>query len=65
MTVKELKEKIKDMPDNMDVFVSQNDDLTFSVETYHSEYTVSEYSTKIKYVHQLQNLYFALTGEEL
>jgi hypothetical protein len=23
------------------------------------------YGTKIKYVHQLQNLYFALTGEEL
>lgn len=24
-----------------------------------------EYNIEIKYVHQLQNLYFALTGEEL
>ena len=24
-----------------------------------------EYAVKVKYVHQLQNLYFALTGEEL
>jgi hypothetical protein len=26
MTVKELKEKIKDLPDNLDVFISQNND---------------------------------------
>lgn len=28
-------------------------------------YTLSYYGTKIKYIHQLQNLYFALTGAEL
>jgi|ERR1044072_80897 hypothetical protein len=26
---------------------------------------IGEYNTKIQYLHQLQNLYFALTGEEL
>jgi len=29
------------------------------------EYRLREFGTIIKYVHQLQNLYFALTGEEL
>ncbi len=31
----------------------------------HFGYEYYEYITKVKYVHQLQNLYFALTGEEL
>lgn len=29
------------------------------------DFTLVWFGTKIKYVHQLQNLYFALTGEEL
>ena len=33
----------------------------------HSEcdFTEMQYLTEVKFVHQLQNLYFALTGEEL
>lgn len=33
-------------------------------EVYHSQ-NPSYYGTTVNYVHQLQNLYFALTGEEL
>ena len=33
--------------------------------TTRGHYEISEYDTEIKYVHQLQNLYFALTGNEL
>jgi hypothetical protein len=36
---------------------------TFSGGVWHFEF--EGISIKIKYVHQLQNLYFALTGEEL
>jgi hypothetical protein len=32
---------------------------------WHISYTSNVLCTHIKYVHQLQNLYFALTGEEL
>ena len=31
----------------------------------HSDYSTPSYGTEVKYVHQLQNLYYALTGEEL
>jgi hypothetical protein len=31
----------------------------------HSDYASSIYGTEVKYVNQLQNLFFALTGEEL
>lgn len=32
---------------------------------HHDCYMIDGHNAKIKYVHQLQNLYFALTGEEL
>jgi len=35
------------------------------VGTYDSEYKVSEHTTTVKYVHQLQNLFYCLTGKEL
>lgn len=41
-------------------FISYEDD--FFVRLYSS---TSDFSIEIKYVHQLQNLYFALTNEEL
>lgn len=31
----------------------------------HSDYVSVAYGIEVKYVHQLQNLFFALTGEEL
>ena len=39
----------------------------FSIEFYELEcvFHIGNSSTTIKYVHQLQNIYFALTGEEL
>ena len=38
-------------------------DRVFSL--YEYTYKAHEYPTECKHVHQLQNLYFALTGEEL
>lgn len=45
---------------NTVLFVSYNDDEFVHLKSNHLETIAS-----IKYVHQLQNLYFALTGEEL
>jgi hypothetical protein len=42
------------------LFVSYNDD-----EFVHCKNTALDTLVSIKYLHQLQNLYFALTGEEL
>jgi hypothetical protein len=39
--------------------------VSFSLTTDEIHFVVGNYYKKIKYVHQLQNLYFALTGEEL
>jgi len=42
------------------------DDIKYVVDFNPSEYGDYNYTTKtIKYVHQLQNIYFTLTGEEL
>jgi hypothetical protein len=43
--------------DDREVFIVQN--------TVTKRYYLDEYELEIKHVHQLQNLYFALTGEEL
>jgi len=46
-------------------------DCDFAIGNYNDEYWIVDFldqtygSPEIKYVHQLQNLYFALTGEEL
>ena len=55
----------------LDTFMYNKDNITrveFSdkhkVLYWHDNYT-SIYATKIEYVHQLQNLYFAITGWEL
>ena len=45
---------------NLFLLVSYNDDEFVHLKSNHLE-TI----TSVKYVHQLQNLYFALTGEEL
>ena len=37
----------------------------FSIFSGDEFYYINEFDVKISYVHQLQNLYFALTGEEL
>lgn len=37
----------------------------FELGFYDSEYGVGEYSIELKHVHQLQNLFFAITGKEL
>jgi hypothetical protein len=37
----------------------------YELGSYDSEYDIGEHKTEVKYVHQLQNLYFCLTGEEL
>lgn len=39
--------------------------LFFNSETYYENCTMENVSAPLKYVHQLQNLFFALTGEEL
>ena len=39
--------------------------VSFSLTTYEIHFVAGNYYKKIEYVHQLQNLYFALTGEEL
>lgn len=46
--------------DNIDYFIEYNDNI-FDVVAYSFYYIIAQ----IKYVHQLQNLYFALTGKEL
>ena len=41
---------------------------TFGIDKYHEDWFITGYSNThgaIKYVHQLQNLYFALTSQEL
>ena len=43
-------------------FLNNNGLMT---KAFYSDNGLSEYYIRIKYVHQLQNLYFALTGEEL
>jgi hypothetical protein len=42
----------------------RHDNLTGSIDNLTWKYT-HQHGLKLKYVHQLQNLYFALTGEEL
>jgi len=42
-----------------------NEDVEICFETLANYYRLYPRTNKIKYVHQLQNLYFALTGEEL
>lgn len=46
------------------IYISRNG---FTVEYYSDEsiFLILNFEVKVKYVHQLQNLYFALTGEEL
>lgn len=44
-----------------DYFLIDSDDLKISFENAWGE----DRTVKLQYVHQLQNLYFALTGEEL
>jgi len=39
--------------------------VSFSLTTDEIHFVAGNYYKKIEYVHQLQNLYFALTGEEL
>ncbi len=39
--------------------------VAFSLTTDEIHFVAGNYYKKIEYVHQLQNLYFALTGEEL
>jgi len=39
--------------------------VSFSLTTGEIHFVAGNYYKKIEYVHQLQNLYFALTGEEL
>ena len=50
-----------------DFFITSNDltDFTFYVATIDDGMESYQYLNNIIYVHQLQNLYFALTGEEL
>ncbi len=50
-----------------DFFITSNDlkDFTLYVATIDDGMESAEFLNNIKYVHQLQNLYFALTGEEL
>jgi hypothetical protein len=43
----------------------KKDGIILSVEDFYYECFLGSNSVIIKYVHQLQNLYFALTGEEL
>ncbi len=42
-----------------------NEDVEICFETLANYYRLYPRTNKIKYVHQLQNLYFALTGSEL
>jgi hypothetical protein len=43
------------------LYVNLNDSMV----SINKKYVGNVYSKKIQYVHQLQNIYFALTGEEL
>lgn len=43
----------------------QKFDYLFELEEYYDHFEPTFLSIEIEYVHQLQNLYFALTGEEL
>lgn len=51
-----------DVPNNGPFWLEYTDDLTQLFYTIDGEYTIGK---NIQYVHQLQNLYFALTGDEL
>lgn len=39
--------------------------VSFSLTTGEIHFVIGNYYKKIKYIHQLQNIYFALTGKEL
>lgn len=56
--------EISDMEDmGMHTFIKIDHDLYLSL--HDGEIWIGEYNTHIKYLHQLQNLYYALTGKEL
>jgi len=54
-------------------FKNEHNPIYFSIDGFYIEYKNDEFTTEVgecsylvlEYVHQLQNLYFALTGEEL
>lgn len=49
-----------------DRFLKQEKEFSMCIEwTVSGSYKLDYYLTEIRHVHQLQNLYFALTGEEL
>ncbi len=50
-----------------DTYFKNTDDNLKQVNIHHKPFMLYSFncSTKLEYVHQLQNLYFALTGEEL
>lgn len=47
------------------IFLTAFSDDYKTVYLYQNYEMATDYAAKVKYVHQLQNLYFALTGEEL
>jgi hypothetical protein len=59
------------MGDNIFFAFKKEDNFKFNLHLFFLELSVSFYglnwerAIKLKYVHQLQNLYFAITGEEL
>ncbi len=50
--------------DENDIYCIRNHDEVWIIDTGNS-FILDEFEFKIKFVHQLQNLYFALTNEEL
>lgn len=57
--------EIKDYEDKRNTFLCAFSDERDTVYLYHNYYSPSDYVAEVKHIHQLQNLYHALTGEEL
>jgi hypothetical protein len=63
-SIKTKKQQYFSVSEMLDGYEDPNELTLKEIKKYWS-FDGNKYDVKIKYVHQLQNLYFALTGEEL